>query len=54
MIRRVRTSQTENAVDMLEELQASQIGQPETAQIETRPVRFAEGDVVALVLSSFS
>ena len=48
MIRRARTSQTENTVDMLEELQASHAGQPETAQIETRPVRFAEGDVVAL------
>ena len=48
MIRRARTSQTENTVDMLEELQASHVRQPETAQIETRPVRFAEGDVVAL------
>ena len=47
MIRRVRTSQKENAVDMLQELQASHAGQPETAQIETRPARFAEEDVVA-------
>ena len=35
-------------MDILEELQASHTGQPETAQIETRPVRFAVGDVVAL------
>ena len=48
MIQRVWTSQTENAVDMRQELQASHAGEPETAQIETRPVRFAEGDVVAL------
>ena len=33
---------------MRQELQASHAGEPETAQIETRPVRFAEGDVVAL------
>ena len=33
---------------MLEELQAFDAGQLETAQIETRPVRFAEGHVVAL------
>ena len=33
---------------MLEELQALDEGQLETAQIETRPVHFAEGDVVAL------
>ncbi|XP_068689956.1 uncharacterized protein [Montipora foliosa] len=48
MIRRVRTSQTKNAVDMFEELQALDAGQPERAQIETRPVRFAKGDAVAL------
>ena len=47
MIRRVRRSQKENAVDMLQELQASHSGQPETAQIETRSARFAEEDVVA-------
>ena len=29
---------------MLEELQALDAGQLETAQIETRPLRFAEGD----------
>ena len=33
---------------MLEELQALDVGQLETAQIETRPLRFAEGDIVAL------
>ena len=33
---------------MHEELQAFDAGQLETAQIETRPVRFAEGHVVAL------
>ena len=33
---------------MLEELQALDAGQLETAQIETRPVRFAEGDIVVL------
>ena len=33
---------------MNEELQAFDAGQLETAQIETRPVRFAEGHVVAL------
>ena len=48
MIRGVRTSQTKNAVDMLEELQALDAGQPERAQIETRPARFEKGDVVAL------
>lgn len=48
MIRRVQTNQTQNVVDMLEELQALDAGQPETAQIETRPVRFSKGDVVAL------
>lgn len=48
MIRRVQTNQTQNVVDMLEELQALHAGQPETAQIETRPVRFSKGDVVAL------
>ena len=32
----------------LKELQALDTGQLEAAQIETRPVRFAEGDVVAL------
>ena len=45
---RMRTRVTENAVDMFEELQALDAGQLETVQIETRPVRFAEGDVVAL------
>ena len=34
---------------MRQKLQASHAGEPETAQIETRPVRFAEGDVVALI-----
>ncbi|XP_022796637.1 uncharacterized protein LOC111335061 [Stylophora pistillata] len=48
MIGRVRTSQTENAADMLEELQALDAAQPERAQIEIRPVRFAKGDVVTL------
>ena len=33
---------------MVEVLQALDVAQLETAQIETRPVRFAEGDVVAL------
>ena len=33
---------------MLEELQALDAGQIETAQIETHQVRFAEEDVVAL------
>lgn len=33
---------------MLEELQAFDAGQLETAPIETRPVRFAEGDIVVL------
>ena len=33
---------------MLEELQALDAGQLETAQIDTRPVRFGEGDVVGL------
>ena len=33
---------------MLEELQALDAGQLETAQTENRPVRFGEGDVVAL------
>ena len=37
-----------NVVDMLEELQALDAGQLETAQIETRPVRFAKGDIIAL------
>ena len=48
MIRRVPTSQTKNAVDMYEELQALDAGQPERAQIKTRSVRFAKGDAVAL------
>ena len=43
-----------NAVDMLEELQASDAGQLETAQIETRPVRFAEGDVLATLKQYWS
>ena len=33
---------------MFEALQALDAGQLETAQIETRPVRFAEGDVLTL------
>ena len=37
-----------DAVDMLKELLALDAGQLGTAQIETRPVRFAEVDVVAL------
>ena len=32
---------------MVEELQALDAGQLETAQIKTHPVRFAEGDVVS-------
>ena len=34
--------------DMLEELQALDEGQPERPPVETRPVRFSKGDVVAL------
>ena len=37
-----------NVVDMLEELQALDARQLETAQIKTRPVRFAKGDKIAL------
>ena len=38
-----------NAVDMLESsVQVLDAGKLETAKTETRPVRFAEGDVVAL------
>ena len=48
LIPRVGTGQSENTVDMLDELQALDAEQPETTQTETRPVRFAEGDVVAL------
>ena len=46
----IRTEfENENADDMVEEpVQALDAGQLETAQVETRPVRFAEGDVVAL------
>ena len=46
--RRVISPQTDNAVDMLKELQALNNGQPVTPTAETRPVLFSKGDVVAL------
>ena len=48
MIQRVISPQTDNVVDMLEELQALNDGQHATPAVETRPVLFSKGDVVAL------
>jgi len=48
MIRRVVSPQTDNVVDVLEEPQASDEGQPDTPPVKTRPVLFSKGDVVAL------
>ena len=48
MIRRVVSPQTDNVVDVLEELQALDEGQPDTPPVETRPVLFSKGDEVAL------
>ena len=47
-IRRVVSPQTDNVVDVLEELQALDEGQPDIPPVETCPVLFSKGDVVAL------
>lgn len=48
MIRRVISPQTDNAVDVLEELQALKDGEQATPAAETRSALFSKGDVLAL------
>ena len=48
MIQRIISPQTGNVPDLIEELQRSDQGQAEAPLVETRPVLFSKGDVVAL------
>ena len=48
MIRRIISPQTDNVVDMLEELQALNDGQQATPTVETRTLLFSKGDLIVL------
>ena len=48
MIRRIISPQTDNVVDMLEELQALNDGQQATPAVETLTLLFSKGDLVVL------